>query len=76
MSCEEMNGLARRLMDDFHQRRDLESIRGKARELASAEAELAESNALFTEHRLTCLVCKDAKSDSASARKRLRLYNL
>ena len=61
MACEEKNALARRLMDDFHQKRDLLGRRGKSRELASVEAHLAESNALFTEHRLTCPVCREAK---------------
>ena len=60
MACEEMKALARRLMDDFHQKRDLSGRRGKSRELATVEADLAESNALFTEHRLNCPECRDA----------------
>lgn len=58
--CEEMKALARRLTDDFQQKRDLLDRRGKFRELVSVEADLAESNALFTEHRLTCPICRDA----------------
>ena len=61
MACEEMNRLARRLRDDFHQKKDLVGQRGKSRELARVQANLAESNALFSEHRLTCPVCKVAK---------------
>lgn len=60
MACEEMKALARKLMDDFRQKRDLEGRPGKARELATIEAELAESNALVTEHRLTCPICRNA----------------
>jgi hypothetical protein len=59
--CEEMRALASKLMDDFRQKRDLERSRGKARALAYVEAELAEDNALFTEHRLKCPICKDAE---------------
>lgn len=59
--CEEMKALARRLTDDYHQKRALVGRPGKARELASVEAELAESNALFTEHRETCPECMEAK---------------
>lgn len=60
MVCEEMRTLARRLMDDFRQRNHLEGRPGKARELASVEAELAECNALITEHRLNCPICRAA----------------
>ena len=58
--CEEMRVLARRLMDDLHQKRELERRRGKSRELASVESDLAEDNALLTKHRLTCPLCRDA----------------
>ena len=60
MACEVIRGLTRTLMDDFRQKRDLVGIRGKQRELESAEADLAESNTRFTEHRLACPVCRAA----------------
>lgn len=79
MACEEMKVLTRRLMDDFHQKKDLQGRRGKQRELDSADADLVESNALFTEHRLKCPVCRDVKGpllvlDRNSARS-MNLHN-